>query len=334
MHLERKALYNLLRMNWLRDPQLNVEPWQVADYRQMPLEDILASLQEREICIDPKDMPAYVDEFDSPEELTDALVDEELSTAEQDQVYLLLFELWRRLTPENRSLSIFCDELDHQINLYDREESDSQESIQDAIANLALTLDEGSDQGVDPIDLFDSISSACANDVESFLYDFISECVDNEDDSYASELIDTFYDYVSDVKWFDFLRARIAGNDYETSTEILQQIYEDTLEQPNLELDLEILSFLVQGGDPQLFIAILKRVLSIIEMESDFQDVLSICADYLSCLDQENEEATVQEILDRRSDFADDQALDPLDHDVSELLKIVKASNPSSSASS
>ena len=33
MQIERRALYNLMRMNWQIDPSLPAEPWQVEDYR-------------------------------------------------------------------------------------------------------------------------------------------------------------------------------------------------------------------------------------------------------------------------------------------------------------
>ena len=36
MDAERRALYNSLRMHWLLDPNMAVEPWQVEDYRSMP----------------------------------------------------------------------------------------------------------------------------------------------------------------------------------------------------------------------------------------------------------------------------------------------------------
>ncbi len=54
------------------------------------------------------------------------------------------------------------------------------------------------------------VSDGCANGLETFLYDFVSDQLDEGMVSYAAELVDGFYQYVSDTKWFDFLRARIA----------------------------------------------------------------------------------------------------------------------------
>lgn len=332
MHLERKALYNLLRMNWLRDPHLDVKAWQVEDYRHWSLEDLFERLEDFGIRLDDHSFHAYSEPYETPEELNDELIPDDCDAAVEDQIYLLVFELWRRLIPEKRCLSIFCDELDYQVNLYDRGEIGEFEHIQDVLANLAVLLDEGLDQGADPIELFDSISTTCANDIESFLYDFIAEQVEDGDPAYAGELIDTFYDYVHDVKWLDFLRARIcSAHDIEGANEILRQIYEDTKEQVNLDLDFEMLSFLVQGGDRDLFLLILKRALAGMEVESDFQDLLGICADYFACLDQEKEEAAVEAILNERAALKDEAAVDPLDPSIAALLKTVEATRNSPS---
>ena len=51
MHIDRKALYNLLRLNWLRDPSLDVEPWQVEDYRHLELETLYERLQDEVIHV-------------------------------------------------------------------------------------------------------------------------------------------------------------------------------------------------------------------------------------------------------------------------------------------
>ena len=85
---------------------------------------------------------------------------------------------------------------------------DSDESIQDILANLQDILEENVDEGEDPIRVFSVIGEYCAHDVEGFLYDYIAELLDHADDGYAGELLDGFFPFISESIWFEFLRAR------------------------------------------------------------------------------------------------------------------------------
>jgi hypothetical protein len=182
--IERRALYNLLRMNWLNEPTLSVESWQVEDYRSLPLPDLFERLKQFNIQLDRVSFIAYADECDSPEDLTEHLIgDRNLPTAQEDQVYLLIFELWRRLMSEKPSLSILCNELDHQIFLYDRHELDNPLALQDALTHFIEILDENVDEGIPPEQAFKLISPYFANDMETFLYDFIAEQIDEGNES-------------------------------------------------------------------------------------------------------------------------------------------------------
>lgn len=325
MLFERKALYNLLRMNFLRDPSLEVEPWQVEDYRALDEDELFSRLSSLGIKLDAKRFSAYVDNSETPEELTDCLVSEETDIATQDKIYLVIFELWRRMAPEYPSVSIFCDELDHLIYLYDRGELGDEEVMQDALANLENLLDQGADEGVDPIEVFATISASCANDLETFLYDFISEEIDSENYDYASELIDSFYDYIGDVKWFDFLRARVTGaTDIDSANEIIEQIWNETLENPDIELNFEILSFMIQGGNEVVWAKIFKASLALLEFEEDFKDLLLICADYCRRLDNEAGEREIAQMIERRSAIPQDKEFYQKDPDALSLTKIIE----------
>src|SRR5438128_2674617 len=117
MQIERRALYNSLRLNWLQDPAISVEPWQVEDYRSFSIEKIFEQLKQKNIHLNKASFVALAENADTPEDLTDDLLaDSDLDAAAQDYIYLHIFELWRTLIPEKTCLSIFCDELDHQIS--------------------------------------------------------------------------------------------------------------------------------------------------------------------------------------------------------------------------
>lgn len=325
MDMERRALYNLLRMNWLRNPTIAVQAWQVADYREMTADSLFDELGKNNLPLDRVSYQALADEFDTPEELTDHLIaDLDIDATGQDKIYLLIFELWRRYIPEKLCLSVFCDELDYQIDLYDREMVTDPEELQDVLAHLAVILDENTDRGEDPREVFESIGGRCANDLETFLYDFIAEQIDNKNELYAGELIDDYYEYIRDVKWFDFLKIRlISSTDMAKANILIRKLLLDKVK-PDPEFNLEVLAFLVQGGDRDLFSNLLKQTLPVITVEEEFQELLSTSADYLHRLDYEKEEMAVQEILKKRIDIPLDKPHNPKAPQVAELLKIIK----------
>lgn len=325
MQINRRALYNSLRMNWVFDPSLEVEPWQVEDYRSLPLDAIFEKLEEKDIHLDRSSFIAFADNFDTPEDLTDDfLTHTPADSHNQDQVYLLIFELWRRLLPEKTCLSVFCDELDQQIHLYDSGHSINAEGIQDALANLQVILDENIDEGADPVEAFKCVEEGCANDIESFLYDFITEQIENRNLSYAAELLDGFSDSVRDVKWFDFLRARVVSEtDPEEADLIVRRLIKESAVAPNLEFNLELLSFLVRGGDKAAFDQLAKQSIQLIKFEEDFQDLLSISADFYHCLDHDPIEQKLQIILQRRLAIPLRSAFDSKDPQLAEFIKII-----------
>lgn len=303
------------------------EQWQVEDYRSIPTDTLFARLKELRVYLDKQSLLALIETSDSPEDLSDELVDElELANEDQDRAYLLIFELWRRLAPEKQSISLFCDELDHQIYLFDNGLSTNAEDIQDAIANLEVILDENSDHGVDPVTAFETISSGCANDLETFLYDYISEQIDHENISYASELIEDFSEYASDSKWFDFLRAQVtAATDQKASNDIIRGLVKKIPKNPDFEFAIEMLAFLSQSGEHDVFQSLLKSTVPLAMTEQDFQEILTFSADYYARLDRDQEEQRIQAIIQSRQHFLPEAKFNPKDPQVSELLKISEA---------
>lgn len=302
MDIAQKALYNSLRISWLQDKQISVEPWKVEDLRLLTQEALFARLQKREIFLDRVTFKSHADQFDSPEEFTEWLIsDETLSPEDYDQTYLLLFELWRRLSPEKPSISILCDELDLQIFNYDQGHRENLEALQDAINNLYSILEENVDRGIGPEEVFSAISEFCANDLEQFLYDYISDQIDAQAYDYANELIDQFSSFVIDKRWFDLLRARILNvTDIHQADEMIRHVFELNQEEPSLELNFDILSLLVQGGNFDFFVKVVTHTISLIENEEDFIELLHIAADFFRCLDQEEIESKIEALIHKR----------------------------------
>lgn len=325
--MEHKTLYNLLRMNWLRDPsKVTVEPWQVADYRHMPLDELFQQLNQHDIPLDRHSFPVLAEEVDSPEDFTDRLIaDMPVDAVAYDQIYLLIFELWRRLVPEKLCLSIFCDELDHLIDSYDRGELTDAEALQDVLANLEVMLEDNTEEVNDPQVVFDSISGRCANDLECFLYDFIADQLDNKDAAYASELLEDFSKYPKDVKWFDLLKARcIAFTDIPKANLLIQQLIRRYSGSPDVEFNMEMLSVLVKGGDRDLFFSLVKQTIPLLKTEEEFQDLLAISADYFHFLDEDQKENTLLNILEERSKVPLDSFLSNHNSQISQLTSLFR----------
>lgn len=324
MHLERRALYNLLRMNWLNDSSLIVESWQVEDYRALPLAELFRKLREQSIPLDKLSFTAYAEKCDSPEELTGYLIGDNTAPEIEDRIYLIFFELWRRLMSEKPSPSIYCDELDHQIYLFDQGESTNLLALQTSIANLLFILDENVDAGIDPSEALQRLAAYCANDIEEFLYDFIFAQIEEEQLSYAQELLDDFNGYFKDNPWFTTLRIRLLSHsNAKSANRILNQLIEDLSENQDLDLNLELLSITAEAGSHPLFQTLVKRTTSLLIQEEDFQDLLSICVDYYHRLDQEHQENLLQNILNKRAARSLTSSFAFQDRDLIALLEII-----------
>lgn len=300
--MERRVLYRLLRMNWEQDPATPVEPWQVQDYRKMDIEALFKELEDLGIFLDRVGFIASAEHVDTPEQFAEeSITADVVSESQQDHIYLLIFEIWRRLVPEKLCLSIFCDELDYQIEQYDKGTLTDEEALQDALAMLAVVLDENIDEGVDPQEAFSSLCAGCAQDVEDFLYNYIADQIDNTNESYASELLDDFGLFVTEPKWFDLLQARlILLADEQQARALMYNIVSLALNGKDLEYQLEILSILVKTGDKKLFTSLVNHTLSVLKTEEEFQDLLCICIEFFHYLDQERQELAIQEILKKR----------------------------------
>jgi hypothetical protein len=278
-----KALYNSLRIRVLEDPSLEFEPWQVEDLRLLTPLELFTRLSEKAIVLDKARFIAFANEYDSPEELTEALIPEE-HEEEMDFVYLLIFELWRRFVPEKQTISLICDELDYQIFLYDTDALETLEPLDDAISTLYSVLKENVDQGTPPVVAFTAIQEYCAHDLVSFLYDYILQLIDGKEYSYAGELVEQFYPFLQDKtgskkKWFDFLLAQIRGvNDPRYAFATISKVLSEN--EPDLLLSFDILEYLAPYNHVELVSEVTKRTLPIVTDEEDLQELCYLLSDY------------------------------------------------------
>lgn len=296
--LQTKALYNLLRLNAAEDQSVKAEKWAVQDLRTVSLENLFDMLKKQGVTLERKSFFQFAGECETPEELTDLLLPDDASEKSKDPLYLVVFEIWRRLLPEKQSLSIFCDELDHRISRYDLGELDNDEEIQDILANFLEVLDENADSGVDPQEILEAISEYCAHDVENFIYDYISDLLDSGNALYASELIEGFSPYVSVPLWFDFLRIRlVASTDIGDANIAMHRLLEHEMEISFLS---EIIRFLSANGEHELFKSAVMKALPLLTLEEEWVEIMNFIADYYRRLDEDEKEKEVQKALKNR----------------------------------
>ena len=321
MNLQAKALYNLLRYNHAQDPSIRCESWQIEDLRSLPHETLFERLRKAGISLNADSLNRFAQECDTPEELTELLLAEHQNPKLHDPVYLVLFELWRRLLPERTSLSIFCDELDHRISLYDANELKSDESIQDALSNLAEILEENTDAGAEPSEIFETVSSYCAHDLIVFIIDYISDVLESGNQLYASELIEDFAAYSPESIWFDFLRARlIAIADPSEANKLVSKILQSNNEL-SVDLLLEILRFQTGYGERPVFIGTIKKILPRLQAEEEFRDLLELSAEYFHRRDREDLERAVQQLLQKRKKLSG--TISATDPDIKTFEKLI-----------
>jgi hypothetical protein len=324
MELKGKALFNLLRMSWLEDCNCEIKEWQVEDLRDLGIEELFSRLKELGLILDEKGFYLYAENCNDPEELTDCVWFEEEDLEGHDKAYLILFELWRRLLPENLCLSVFCDEMDQLIELYDQGELEDEEPLQNALLILEDILDEAYDKKGNSQLIFTEVANFCAHDLERFIFDYIADQILEKNETYASELIDGFYDYFTDRKRFDLLRARLfASSDVEESHIIYSRLLEELVEEPDLELILLVIESLIHHGDVRLFMQAVRLALPLLKREDEFQNLLTMVSEYYRCLDWDAEESVVQGILSQRCSSPPEKPLDPADQALAHISQMI-----------
>lgn len=314
--MERKALYNSLRIEGRDEVLKKIPSWKIENYRLVSENDLFERLQGLGLPLDKQRFLALSEDVDSPEDLYELLIDEEPEDLDLgDQIYLLLFELFRRLVPEKQSLSIFADELDELILRYDRGDYKAEEPLEIAVDFLKNLLN---DSEGDPISLFEQIKENMAHDIEPFLYDYISTQIENNDHSFAEHLIEGFLPFVKDKKWFEFLKAKVAfENDVEISYSLIQKLIKENQKNPDLDLNLEMLNFFAKEGDG--FKSLLFQTLPLITLEEEFVDVLASTEEYFDLRDSDVEVGIIQNIRNKRENISLEAHFSQQDPDVAIL---------------
>lgn len=241
------------------DKSIEVEPWQVEDYRKHPIDFIFKRLRALGFALDEKQFITYAKHAESPEQLSELICDD---ANEFDKVYLLIFELWRRLLPTHKTASIQCDEICYQIFRYEHEDLANFDELFEALSSLEEMLEDLEDEGLQKSQILHKVSELCGYNLENFLFDFIQNLLDEGLEKEAGELIDTFRPYVENSRTFEFLHARfIFFADEAEATMHLLQILEEEL--TDIDLLLEIAFFALDLVDKNVLLKSCQQLLTL-----------------------------------------------------------------------
>lgn len=322
--MERKALYNALRINSIQNPQQKFKPWQVADYRNLSSEQLFSELARLGIRIDKNLFIALSNEVDSPDEIAEHLYPEADESQElQDQIFLCVFELWRRFVPERQTLSLLCDELDYQIEAFDRGDQERYEGIEDVLSNLKTILDENLDAGGSPQELFGTVIKGCAHDLEGFLYDFIEKQIEIGNHLYAEELLESFSPYVIEGNWFKYLWVRILSEkDLNEAHRLLHQLTASAEEKKDPEFCFALLFYAAEAGEESVFFQLFKEIVPLLESEEDFLDLLDASEDFAHFKDNEGLEREISLIIQKRTSKRPESPFHRNDPDLQALIRL------------
>jgi len=100
------------------------------------------------------------------------------------------------------------------------------------------------------------------------------------------------------------------------ANDIIKKIIDDEKESPDIDLSLEILKFMVEAGDPELFITLAKITLKNLKVEADLLELWETVAEFYRRLDKEEKDRAIQKIIDKRSKIDGLTPIDKKDSDI------------------
>ncbi len=277
--MHTRALYHLLR----HSPSQDTPIWAREDFRDLELSELFKRLATLHVVLDTASFLAFAREADSPEELVELLLEEP-----QDHAYLLLFELWRKLLADRPTLSIFCDELDRRIDVYERGEGD--ELLQDALAELAEWLQEQVDTGIKPHKVWEEVSEHLAHDLETFLYDYMASWLDEGNIEYPKELLEEFSPYFPKSAWFELLRASFAT----TRADAERHVRAVLATECELGLLLDVIRFLIPFDHAAVLRAAFEKMEPLIKTKEELVELCDLLAEHYRRVD---DDAALQKVL-------------------------------------
>lgn len=225
MEFNGRGFYNTLKFSSSKQ----AESWQIEDLTKLDIPTLFMRLKKLGIELSQESFLQFVNQTEGPEELADVLSEEE-DPKLYEMIYLLVFELWKRLAKDKETLSIFCDRLDQLIFSYE-DQAEVVDDLVNMLTELKKIFESLNVQGLSYKDCYGHIASFMAQDLESFIYDFISDLIASGEDTKAFDLLFGLYDFMHDKLKFDMLKAslNILENPEETESvfdNVIEKLFE------------------------------------------------------------------------------------------------------------
>lgn len=298
--LSRKALLNALHAQAVEYPQ-GVADFISEDYRKWTTLALFDVLKKRGWVLDRHSFVAYADSCENVQELLDLLAaEEELESAQEDELYLVIFELWRRFAGRSQSPEILCDELDYQIQAYD-EGHQVDDKIEDAFSDLIQFIQHETHSVKEAKELFSFLNQMCAQDLEIFLFDFLTDQAQAGAFTYAKELHSRFASWVSRPLWWDFLVVHWASS--EEASQIFAHLLRQLSRQKDKELLFEILHYLSEHSLLGFFDSFLQLTLRQGVESEEKEELVHLVESYLAHNEGPNQwQLEILDLLKQKSD--------------------------------
>ena len=273
--IESRALYYSLRRNWEKNPDFEVEKWQVTDYRCLDDQTLYEEVAIFSPALDPDQFNRYASMFDSPEDMALFFAeDQEDNPKKVDRFYCAIFELWRRNIHDRVCVSIFCDKFDRLMDSYHTGELNDTALLDECFDELIMFLKDYSDGHESKEDVFQAMAQGCAHDLEEFIIQYISEQIDEGRREYVREWIEALSEFVDDKTFFLMLYSRsYIGSDEVQSRELLEEALEQIEPKEDLDLLIEALEIAIEGG----FVSLVQKIaIDIFSVNCSIEDIYEV----------------------------------------------------------
>ena len=285
--LETKALYNSLRMLGTDRPVSKQDSWKRKDYRGVVLQNLFEELKRLGIKGNTALFYQWKDYCETPEELVDFLSgDQEIDDETRDHIYLLIFELWRRLVPEKRCLSIVADEIDYIIYAFDSSQGVDDEAVEKAIDEWVRILNRLHDEGFTGKDALRAIEPYFAHDVPEFIIDFLLDVSSRLDHERFFPIFEKTRLFLTAFPiWVKVIDVKFCLHEDCTIVnkklgELVAHVLTGGKEESDVIFSLCEIALALEREE--LFFRLLDHVLLSIEVKEDLEVILDLLADFLS----------------------------------------------------
>lgn len=278
-HFETKALYNSLRMLGASQPVLPRDAWKYTDWRALSLDQLFDHLVKIPLHLDAKSFLSWAGQCDTPEELVELLGLEEEEES-SDYLYLILFEIWRRLVPEKRCLSLIGDDMDHLIYAYDQGKDVDSVSIEERIVEWIRVLDSLCDQGASAQEALVAVEPYFAHDIPRFAMDFLLDMASSDERDHFVPLFEAVRPYCyKEPLWLKVVDLQFSMHgDIVRVRKQLGELVASVIHSSELDIDLvfELCEIAFELEKEELLLRLLEKIIPHLEGLEEINGVIEL----------------------------------------------------------